>query len=168
MKNTLAARGLAAFIALAGMIGAPLTMNAEGMRLVPYYDSVGVKTWCAGETEVGYKDKFTFSECSLLFNMRYGFYSMRVAMMYNDAAKKVVTPEIHAAMTDMAYNLGLGTVEKSSMMKRLNEGRPAPACEAIKLYKYAGGQDCSAPGNKTCPGIWARRLQMTELCMSGV
>jgi len=169
MKNTLAARGLAAFIALSGMIGAPMTMHSEGMELAPYYDGVGVRTWCAGETEVGGdKDSYTYEECGLLFHMRYGYYSMRVAAMYNDVAKKVVTPEIHAAFTDMAYNVGLGAVGSSSMMRHINASRPTQACNAILLYKYAGGHDCSAPGNKVCAGVWGRRLEMNKLCLSGI
>lgn len=164
----LKAMGMASFITASAVIGAPITLNNEGMKLAPYYDSVGVKTWCAGETEVGYKEKFTLEECSLMYNIRYGYYSYRTAMMYNSTASGIVTPEIHAAMTDMSYNVGLSTVEKSSMIRNLNTGKPVEACDAITLYKFAGGIDCSKPGNKTCPGVWDRRLKMQKLCKKGV
>lgn len=170
MKNTIARLGLAAFITLSASIGAPMTMHGEGVELAPYYDKIGNKvTWCVGETEVGYKEKFTYEECGLLFHIRYGFFSMRVASMYNEKARAVVTPEIHAAVVDSAYNLGLGAIEKSTIMRRLNEGQAAPACQAILLFKRAGGKDCSLDENKrVCGGIWARRLEMNKLCMSGV
>ena len=89
--------------------------------------------------------------------------------MYNDTAKAIVTPEIHAAMTDMAYNVGLGTVEKSSMIKRLNSGDSKGGCNAILLYKLAGGKDCSLPANKkVCGGIWSRRQEFNKICLRGV
>lgn len=164
MAKNLKAMGTAAFMTASALIGAPTTMNFEGLRLKPYYDSVGIKTWCAGETEVGYKEEFTKSECELMYNIRYGYYSMRVMMMYNDVAQQLVTPEIHASITDMAYNVGVGTVEKSSMIRHINAGKPTQACDAILLYKKAGGYDCSIPGNKVCYGVWDRRVRVNKLC----
>lgn len=167
-KRTLAAMGAGAFISASALIGAPATMQAEGMKLAPYYDSVGVKTWCVGETEVGYKDKFEKSECDFLYTIRYGYYSMRTTEFYNDRAKAVLTPEVHAAVVDTAYNVGLGAIQKSSIVRKLNAGDAGGACEAILLYKYVGKHDCSVPGNKVCPGVWSRRLKMNQLCKRGV
>jgi lysozyme len=169
-RMTIAKLGMSAFITLAATFGAPATMVKEGVELAPYYDKIGNKvTWCAGETEVGYKEKFTFEECGLLYHMRYGYYSMRVGMMYSETAKATVTPQIHAALTDMAYNVGLSSVERSTMMKRANAGDLKGSCEAILLYKYAGGRDCSQPANKRfCGGIWTRRLEFNKMCMQGV
>lgn len=169
-KNSIAALGVAAFMALTTAIGGPVTLKNEGMRLVPYLDSVGVKTWCGGETEVGYKEKFTYEECSALFLMRYGAFSYAVLYLYDDDAKAVVTPEIHVAMVDTAYNIGLSGLKKSAMMRELNEGRPEPACAAILLYKKAGGRDCSKEKGKPngCYGVWDRRLRMNKLCLKGV
>ena len=165
-KRTLAAIGMAGFTALSSAIGMPLTLHQEGMELVPYYDSVGKLTWCGGETQIGYKEKFTYAECSALFKMRYGWYSMRTAQLYNDLGARYVTPAMHAAFTDMAYNAGLGAAQK--IIARVNAGNPRGACNAILLYKYAGGQDCSKAGNRTCPGVWNRRVRMNELCIKGM
>lgn len=166
-KNSLKSIGAASFIALSAVTGAPATLGFEGMKLKPYYDSVGVKTWCAGETEVGYKESFTEKECNFLYDIRYGYYSYRTMLMYKDKGAEVATPEIHAALTDMSYNVGIGAVEKSSMIRELNAGQPVKACNAILMYKKAGGHDCSKPGNKVCPGVWTRRLKMNELCLKG-
>lgn len=167
-KKSLAAMGAGAFVTAAALIGAPATMQSEGMRLVPYYDSVGVRTWCVGETEVGYKKKFEKADCDFLYTIRYGYYSMRTMEFYNATAKAVVTPEVHAAVVDTAYNVGLGAIAKSSIIKKLNAGDAGGACNAILLYKYVGKHDCSAPGNKACPGVWTRRVKMNELCKQGV
>lgn len=158
----------AVFLALVVSIGSPMALKHEGMKLKPYYDSVGVKTWCVGETEAGYKEEFTEQECKALFTMRYGFYAKAVYSMYNETALDIVTPEFSAAMTDMAYNVGISTVRKSSMIREINAGNSVRACDAILKYKYAGGQDCSNPDNRTCRGVWARRLEMHELCLKGI
>jgi len=162
--------GFSAVIVAGAAIGGPITLHHEGVRLQPYYDSVGVLTWCGGETEVGYKTNFTHKECSDLFLMRYGYYSQRTSLFYNDTAKKIITPQIHAALTDMSYNVGIPTVEKSTMIKKLNEGNALAACDAMLLYKYAGGRDCSKDkGNpKGCYGVWDRRLKMNKLCKEGI
>ena len=166
MTRSLKSMGMAAFTAASATIGAPMTLHFEGMKLEPYYDSVGKLTWCGGETQIGYKENFTFAECSALFKMRYGWYSMRTANLYNDLGAQYVTPAMHAAFTDMAYNAGTGAAQK--IIARLNAGDPRGACNAILLYKYAGKHDCSKPGNKICPGVWTRRLEMNELCIKGM
>lgn len=163
--------GVAAFVALSSAIGAPLTMNLEAVKLAPYYDSIGKLTWCAGETEVGYKNKFTFSECSTLFKMRYGYYSLRTAEYYNSVAREIVTPEMHASFVDMSYNIGLGGVKNSSMIRLINQGDYVGACKAILLYKRAGKiKDCSLTKGqaKGCYGVWDRRLQMSKFCLKGM
>lgn len=163
-------RQMVLLVAASSVIGAPMTLNNEGVKLHPYYDSVGVKTWCGGETEIGYKEKFTRGECVGLFNIRYGYYSVVTTTFYNQTAQAVVTPEIHAAITDMSYNVGLPTVKKSGMIRNLNAGNPSAACHKILTYKKAGGRDCSLDkGNpKGCYGVWTRRVQMFNLCMKGV
>lgn len=163
MSRSIKALGLGAFVTLSATIGAPMTLEFEGTKLAPYYDSVGVKTWCTGETEVGYKEKFTKSECDFLYSVRYGYYSMTTQTYYNDRARGLITPEMHAAFTDMSYNVGLGAVKNSSMVRLINEGKPYQACAAILLYKKAGGQDCSIR-NSNCYGVWKRRLKMHTLC----
>lgn len=91
MTRSLKSMGMAAFTAASATIGAPMTLHFEGMKLEPYYDSVGKLTWCGGETQIGYKENFTFAECSALFKMRYGWYSMRTANLYNDLGAQYVT-----------------------------------------------------------------------------
>lgn len=159
--------GLAGIIFIAIGLGAPLTVGFEGMELKPYYDSVGVLTVCGGETERVENREHTEDECVDRFEIQYGFYSFATARFYNDKAQTVLTPEIHAAFTDMSYNVGLPTVEKSTMIREINAGNPKKACDGILLYKFAGGRDCRVRSNN-CYGVWDRRLKMHDLCMKGV
>lgn len=186
MKNAGRKTGLAAIVCAGMALGAPVTLGLEGMKLKPYYDSVDVKTWCGGETDPKYyKPEFTKEECADLFNVRYGFYSLATSKMYGPKAQAVLTPEIHAAMTDMSYNVGIPTVEKSGMMRVLNEGRAADACDRILQYDRASTSvklidqlDGKADGKMTCSltkgfaggcfGIYERRVKINKLCRDGL
>lgn len=159
--------GLTAVVAASIGIGAPVTLGMEGVKLKPYYDSVGVRTVCGGETEHVEEREYTQKECEDRFGVQYGYYSFATARFYNAKASEIVTPEIHAAFTDMSYNVGLATVEKSTMIREINAGRPATACAAILLYNKAGGRDCRVRSNN-CYGVWTRREKIHDLCMKGV
>lgn len=158
--------GLAALVAAAGVIGAPITLSHEGTVLKPYYDSVGVQTVCSGETENVENREYTEEECTDRFDIQYGYYSFATARFYNEKAKTVLTPQAHAAFTDMSYNVGLPTVEKSTMIKEINNGNLKTACNAILLYNKAGGRDCRIRTNN-CYGVWQRRIKINKLCLEG-
>lgn len=66
---------------------------------------------------------------------------------------------------DFGYQFGMGTWKTSSMRRRLLNGDYIGACNALLLYKFSGGYDCSIPGNKICAGVWARQLGRHQKCM---
>jgi lysozyme len=66
---------------------------------------------------------------------------------------------------DWTYQFGTGAWIKSSMRKRLLEGDYVAACNALLLYKYSGGYDCSTPGNKRCAGVWTRQQERHQKCL---
>ena len=66
---------------------------------------------------------------------------------------------------DFVYQFGSGNWLKSSMRKELLAGNPAQACQALLMYRYADGFDCSTPGNKICMGVWTRQLARKDRCM---
>jgi lysozyme len=67
---------------------------------------------------------------------------------------------------DWTYQFGTGAWIKSSMRKRLLEGDYVAACNALLLYKYSGGYDCSTPGNKRCAGVWTRQQERNKKCLA--
>jgi lysozyme len=67
---------------------------------------------------------------------------------------------------DWTYQFGNGAWIKSSMRKRLLEGNYIAACNALLLYKYSGGYDCSTPGNKRCAGVWSRQQERKKKCLA--
>lgn len=66
---------------------------------------------------------------------------------------------------DWVYQYGTGAWQKSSMRRHLLAGDYAAACNALLLYKFSGGFDCSKPGNKVCAGVWDRQLKRYQKCM---
>lgn len=161
---TAASISAAAFLGLAGN-EAPMTAEFEGTVLANYYDGVGVETWCTGETQVGYKPdgNYTKEECAALFKEQFNAYSARTYSCYTEDMKQYVTPTMHATFADLNYNTGVKC--PNSVMSQLKLGEPVKACDGILRYKYAGGNDCSAPGNRTCSGVWKRRIKTHGVCV---
>lgn len=74
------------------------------------------------------------------------------------------------AYIKVSYHIGASALCGSIIVKRLNAERYEDACEAILMWKFftdASGRkiDCSTPGNKTCYGIWLRRLEERRQCL---
>lgn len=69
---------------------------------------------------------------------------------------------------DWVYQYGAGAWEKSSMRRRLLAGDYRGACDALLLYKFSGGYDCSIPGNKVCAGVWTRQLDRHKHCLEAL
>lgn len=67
---------------------------------------------------------------------------------------------------DFIYQYGSVTWWASSMRRHLLAGEYVKACDALLLYKRAGGYDCSTPGNKRCAGVWTRQLERHAQCMA--
>jgi lysozyme len=65
---------------------------------------------------------------------------------------------------DWVYQFGAGAWGRSSMRRHLLAGDYMAACDALLLYKFSGGYDCSTPGNKVCSGVWARQLERHGKC----
>ena len=66
---------------------------------------------------------------------------------------------------DWTYQFGTGNWAKSAMRTHLLAGEYAQACKALLRYRFAGGYDCSTPGNRRCYGVWTRQLKRYNTCM---
>ena len=152
-----------AFFVASSETGLKYTQEFEGTVLSNYIDSVGVETWCTGETQMGrLDDGYTKEYCSQLFYASYSQYSSSLYYCYDDEMKKHVTPSMHAAFTDVYYNTGAKC--NTGMMRALKAGDPVGACNYTLRYKIAGGKDCSIRSNN-CYGVWERRLTMLPICL---
>lgn len=88
---------------------------------------------------------------------------------YEGALKQCVhvplTPGEYDLYVDLSYNIGSSAFCRSTIVKRLNAEQYGPACDAILMFKYAAGYDCSTPGNKRCAGLWTDRQRVHAQCM---
>lgn len=66
---------------------------------------------------------------------------------------------------DFVGQYGMGTWRKGTPRRQLLAGNYIGACEALLLYRYAAGYDCSTPGNKRCWGVWQRQLNRHAQCI---
>lgn len=84
--------------------------------------------------------------------------------------KRCITAPLHQAeydtLVDFAYQYGVSATCNSSMVRRVNVGQYAQACEAYTLYKFSGGFDCSIPGNRVCSGVWKRNQERRAKCLA--
>lgn len=152
-----------AFLSMTNDSGIKYTQEFEGTVLENYIDSVGVETWCVGETQMGRLDKgYTKRYCNELFFSRYSQYSSQLYSCYSEDMKKYVTPMMHATFTDLYYNTGAKC--NSGVMRALKRGDPVGACEFTLKYKFAGGKDCSIRTNN-CYGVWQRRVKLVTPCV---
>lgn len=91
---------------------------------------------------------------------------------FEGALKTCVTVPLHQyeydAYVNLAYNIGPTAFCSSTLVKKLNAQNYAGACDAILKWRFVSGTDCSAPGNKTCPGLWVRRLKTQRQCLGEV
>lgn len=94
--------------------------------------------------------------------------AMADANQFEGALKRCVGVPLHQAeydlYVDLSYNIGSSAFCSSTIVKRLNNQDYSGACDAILLFKYAAGYDCSTPGNKRCAGLWTDRLRVHALC----
>lgn len=146
-------------------LGLIVIATNEGFAPMPYKDSGGVLTDGFGNTR------------NVVINRQVSVLSGLVTLQQNtkDAEKAInicVKVPIYQhefdALTDAAFNLGGGTVCKSSMVRHLNAGNYKASCDAYLLYdkikvngKYVS---CKDPKNN-CLGIIKRREQERAVCL---
>lgn len=99
-----------------------------------------------------------------------------ISTQYEAAVKQCVKVPMHQhefdAMVDTTYNIGAKGFCSSTIVRRLNVGDYAGACDAILLWKMYTDRstgkryDCSKPENKRiCGGIWTRRQEARAKCL---
>lgn len=69
---------------------------------------------------------------------------------------------------DFVYQYGMSKWMSSAMRAALLAEDYGAACDALLAYRYAGGYDCSTPGNKRCSGVWTRQQARHKACMEAI
>jgi lysozyme len=153
LKKKLA--GVAAAGAMA--IAAALIPSLEGVEYKPYRDVVGVLTVCYGHTGADIIPGKTYSEaeCKAMLNKDLIPFARSV-----DRSVKVPASEYQkAALISFSYNVGVKAFESSTLLKKLNAGDSAGACDEMRRWNKAGG--------KVWKGLINRREVEREICNWG-
>ncbi|EGR9571418.1 lysozyme [Salmonella enterica subsp. enterica serovar Grumpensis] len=151
----LLAGGASAVAIAAAMLGSH--DGLEGRRYVPYRDVAGVLTICDGHTgkDIIPGRRYNDAECDALLNKDLAQVAARI-----DPLIKISIPNSErAALYSFAYNVGTGAFAKSTLLKKLNAGDHAGACNELKRWTYAGG--------KQWKGLMTRREIEREVCLWG-
>lgn len=138
-------------------------MAREGFEPVAKHeaaDPAGVITWCFGRTN--YDDPsvkagthFTKPECEQFLAddlPKYAAPVEKCVPSFND-----MPPHRQAALVSFAYNLGSGTLCKSSVARNLNAGNLKAGCEAMLAFDHANG--------KVLRGLQLRRQAERDMCL---
>ncbi len=165
-KIGFAAAPLALVLALVAALGQDNSAH-EGRKYVPYRDSGGIWTVCAGITgpAVIPGKRYTDAECTRLE-------TVYVQTMLNHMGRCVRGEfEFHEvkAWGHFAYNIGTPAFCASTAAKRLNAGERQPACAEMwkwRLVRIDGvKRDCALPQWRSrCGGIIDRRQWEMATC----
>lgn len=133
-----------------------LVAGFEGKRNDPYRDLAGIRTVCFGETRVPMR-RYSDAECNDML-------AAGLADFAGDVLKR--NPELKGrpyqliAATSLAYNIGSGAYNRSTVARKFSEGDFKGGCDAFMLFTKAGG--------RTVKGLVKRRTEEREICMWGL
>ncbi|WP_305801708.1 lysozyme [Pantoea sp. GbtcB22] len=159
MSNTLRNRLIAAAGGGAMLIATVFLGGKDGLEgrvYQPYKDVAGVWTVCDGHTgaDIVKGKKYTDRECDrLMWN------DLQPVKKAVDSMVKVPLGEYpRAALYSFTYNVGVSAFSKSTLLKKLNAGDQAGACEELRRWVYAGGMKWK--------GLMNRRDMERSLCLA--
>lgn len=141
----------------AGIVAAAIGLVAawEGRSLVAYADPVGIPTICDGYTQgVKLGDVASPERCDALTEQE-----VRRALAVVDGSVSYPLPdEVRVALASFVYNVGPGAYGSSTLLRKLQAGDLAGACNQLPRWVYAGG--------KKLRGLELRREAERKICLS--
>lgn len=83
--------------------------------------------------------------------------------------KQCVTAPLYQAeydlLVDFSYQYGTAKTCASGMVRHINAGRYAAACQVYGQYKFVAKRDCSVRAND-CYGVYTRAMKRVQTCES--
>jgi len=136
--------------------GIDLIKEFEGLELKAYKDSVGVVTIGYGHTgsDVYMGQVITESQAETLLKSDLAKFEKGVA----ELVKVPLNENQHAALISFSFNLGLGNLKSSTLLRKLNSLDYTGAASEFPRWDKAGG--------KVLAGLTKRRLAEKELFLS--
>lgn len=134
--------------------GIMLIKKFEGCKLKAYKDAVGILTIGWGHTGPDVHVGQTISEREAEWLLKTDLLRFEIAV--GNLVTSAVSQNQFDALVSFAYNLGTGTLKKSTLLKKVNSNPDDPTiADEFGKYVYAG--------KKKLPGLIARRIAESAL-----
>lgn len=142
--------------ASAAFVAYYLTLPSEGLEQKVYLDPVGLPTVCVGHMERSLKigTSFSIEQCMEIFAKDWKKHEQQLESVVSVPFKSEWQK---AALTDFTFNLGIGSVKSSTLIKKLNQGKHVEACKELSKWVYAKG--------KKLKGLVTRRENTLPYCL---
>jgi len=140
--------------------GLNLIRQWEGLRLTAYKDAVGVLTIGHGHTSragpptVKPGMKITQAEADRILRADLAVFEAAV----ENAVKVDLTDNQFAALVSFTFNVGIGNLQKSTLLRKLNKGDYDGVPMELGKWVNAGGRRLPGLANRRAAeaGLWAR------------
>lgn len=168
MNKAIRSKLIAYFVALGlpastAFVAYDVTLPNEGLVQKVYYDPVGLPTVCVGHMDESLKKGTSYSldECMRMFAMDVSKHQKQLDSVVKTSYKSEWE---RAALTDFTFNVGIGSVKGSSLLKLVNSGRHREAC--YELARWVKGR----VGGKmvVLRGLVGRRDQTMQYCLGEI
>lgn len=138
--------------------GLELIGNAESCRRDPYVCPAGVLTDGIGNTH-GVKVGTRKTDAQIAADWEKNILSAEKCVN-SYAAGATLSDNTFSAVTSITFNVGCGTMQKSTLFRLLRQGKVADACQQFPRWVYASGVKL--------PGLVTRRAAEKKLCQDGL
>lgn len=123
--------------------GLNLIKKFEGFSSKPYSDPVGIPTIGYGTTRYSSGKKVKMSDNYVCREKAEEILREQVDNIYSKAvnkyAKNIQTQQQFDALVSFTYNLGVGSLKKSTLLKKHNKSDYLGASKEFERWVYAGG-----------------------------
>lgn len=134
----------------------------EGIALIKAFEGCGLKAYLcpAGVPTIGYGSTGPHVKLGQTITRAQAELLLKLDLLRFEAAiARLVTVPLNQNQTDalisFAFNVGIGALEKSTLLKKLNDGDYNAVPSQLQRWNKAGG--------KVLPGLVRRRLAEGEL-----
>lgn len=134
-----------------------ILLQFEGTEPVAYLDPVGIPTVCTGHTgpDVHVGQQYSDERCRAMLEGD-------ALKAWDDVSDAVHVPLLdyqHAAFASFDFNVGRSAFLGSTMLRLINAGQIAVACNELPRWVYAGAH------RQILPGLVKRREAERRLCL---
>lgn len=138
--------------------GIAMLHHVEQLRLKAYPDpATGGAPWTIG---YGHTGPDVYPGLVWTPEQAEAAFERRLREEFEPAVTRALTVETAQCEFDAivcwAYNVGVGNMRSSTLMRLHNAGQRDKAAEQFRVWKFAGGKDCTVRSNN-CYGIIRRR-----------